>query len=153
MTEPAQFQSSSGRLHVGMTARSVRTITREDVALFARASGDCNPLHLDEDFARTTIFRSPIAHGMLTAGLVSALIASDLPGPGAIYRSQTLHFVAPVRPGDVVTTQATLVGMDEARRQLCLDTRCFVGEQLVLHGEAVVQLPRGWTPGASPPRR
>ncbi len=128
-------------LHPGMTAALEREVTHEDVARFAEATGDFNPLHFDAEFAATTVFGAPIAHGILSAGYISALIGTRLPGPGTIYLSQQLRFRAPVRIGDTVTARITVAAVDRARRRVRLDTACLVGGAVVLDGEALVLVP------------
>lgn len=128
-------------LHEGMTASLDRTVTDEDIAQFAKVTGDNNPLHFDAEFAATTVFGEPIAHGMISAGYISAAIATQLPGPGTIYLSQQLKFKAPVRSGDTVTTRVTVAAVDGARRRVRLETTCSVGDDVVLEGEALVLVP------------
>jgi 3-hydroxybutyryl-CoA dehydratase len=98
-------------------------------------------VHLDDDYARDTIFEGRIAHGMLTAGLISAVIGEQLPGHGTVYLGQSLKFMAPVRPGDVVTAEVTVLTIDHAKRRVTLETRCSVGKTVVLKGEALVLAP------------
>ncbi|MFW5834812.1 MAG: MaoC family dehydratase, partial [Pseudomonadota bacterium] len=100
-----------------------------------------NPIHLDDAYARATPFRGRIAHGMLTAGVLSALLGTHLPGPGCIYVAQTLRFRAPVRPGDEVVAEVAVTALDEARQRVTLRTLCRVGERVVLEGEASLLLP------------
>ncbi len=128
-------------LHEGMTASLEQTVSREDVARFAEVTGDFNPLHFDADFAATTVFGAPIAHGILSAGYISAVIGTRLPGPGTIYLSQQLKFRAPVRIGDTVTARVTVAAVDRARRRVRLETACLVGGEVVLEGEALVLVP------------
>ena len=128
-------------LHEGMSASLERTVTDKDIAQFAEVTGDNNPLHFDAEFAATTVFGGPIAHGMISAGYISAAIATRLPGPGTIYLSQQLKFRAPVRAGDTVTTCVTVVAVDSARRRVTLETTCSVGGDVVLEGEALVLVP------------
>jgi len=123
---------------VGMTAVSERALTEADVAQFAALSGDRNPVHLDEGYARATPFGGRVAHGMLSASFVSAVIAMQLPGPGSVYLSQTLSFRAPVRIGDTVVTEVTVTHVQPERRRAVLRTVCRVGARVVLEGEAVV---------------
>lgn len=129
-------------LAIGMSAEVGRTITEADLVLFAGLSGDTNPVHLDEQFAQGTMFKGRIAHGMLAAALISAVLGTRLPGPGAIYISQSLKFLAPVRPGDTVRTTVTVTATDPARRRVTLSTGCRVGATEVVSGEAVLLLPR-----------
>ena len=128
-------------LHEGMTSSLERTVSREDVVQFAEVTGDSNPLHFDADFAATTVFGTPIAHGILSAGYISAVIGTRLPGPGTIYLSQQLKFKAPVRVGDTVRARVTVAAVDRARRRVRLETVCLVGGEVVLEGEALVLVP------------
>lgn len=105
-----------GELFVGQTASFSKALTRADMVLFASCSGDMNPVHLDDAYAATTSFGGPVGHGMWTGALVSAAIATCLPGPGSVYRSQSLTFKAPVRPGDVVTVHLTVNSIREKVR-------------------------------------
>lgn len=118
---------------VGQSASYTRTVTEEDVLLFAAVSGDTNPVHLDEEFAAATQFKGRIAHGMYTAGLISAAIAMELPGPGTIYLGQELRFERPVRIGDTITVQLTITEKTEGRNFVKLQT--VVSNQ---HGKVVV---------------
>ena len=129
-------------LSVGQRAELARQVTEADLAAFADVTGDHNPVHLDEAYAASTPFGGRIAHGMLSAGYISALIASKLPGPGAIYVSQTLRFRRPVRIGDVVTAVAEITTIDEAKARVTMTTSCLVGGKAVLEGEAVIIAPR-----------
>ena len=129
-------------LTVGQNAEVSHEVGAADIDAFAAVSGDHNPVHLDEAFAATTRFAGRIAHGMLSASYISALIASRLPGPGAVYLSQTLKFLRPVRIGDVVTTRAEVTAIDEAKSRVTLATACAVGGKVVLEGEAVILVPR-----------
>lgn len=108
----------------GSTASFTKTITEADVVLYAGISGDTNPLHLDSEYARESRFGQRIAHGMLTAGLISTVIGTKLPGPGAIYMSQTLKFVAPVYLGDTVTAIATIMSWDGGKGPMAIETVC-----------------------------
>lgn len=123
-------------LKVGMSTSYGRTVTETDIANFAGVSGDTNPLHLNAEFAATTRFKQRIAHGMLSAAYISTLIGTRLPGPGCLYISQTLRFVAPVRIGDTVIATATVTEIDTARRRVKLSTVCRVGDIVVVEGEA-----------------
>ena len=129
-------------LTVGQSAEAARDVEGADIDAFAAVSGDHNPVHLDEAFAATTQFGGRIAHGMLSASFISALIASRLPGPGAIYLSQTLKFLRPVRIGDTVVTRAEVTDIDASKARVTLTTTCRVGEKTVLTGEAVILAPR-----------
>jgi len=128
-------------LTVGRTARFAKTITDADVILFSAVSGDSNPVHLDPEAAARSFFGERVAHGMLTASLISGLLGTRLPGPGAVYVSQTLRFRAPVRIGETVAAVAEVTALDPARRRATLRTTCLVGEAVVLEGEAVVMIP------------
>ena len=116
-------------------------VTDRDIEMFAEVSTDRNPVHLDDAYAHDTIFEGRIAHGMLTAGLVSAVIGEQLPGHGTVYLGQTLKFLAPVRPGDTVLAEVTVTGIDIAKRRVPLDCRCSVDGRPVLAGEAKVLAP------------
>jgi len=129
-------------LKVGMSAELVREVTEEKIALFAEASDDYNPLHMDEDFARTTPYRGRIAHGLLSASYVSAVVGTMLPGPGAIFLGQTMTFHKPVRIGDVVTARVTVASVDPEKARVVLSCACLVNGEPVLDGEAQVRVPR-----------
>ncbi|MEZ5676644.1 3-hydroxybutyryl-CoA dehydratase [Thalassovita litoralis] len=128
-------------IEMGMMRYVRKVVTDEDIEMFAKVSTDHNPVHLDDSYAQDTIFEGRIAHGMLTAGLVSAVIGEQLPGHGTIYMGQTLKFLAPVRPGDTVTAEVEVIGIDIAKRRVQLDCRCLVGGKKVLVGEATVLAP------------
>ena len=128
-------------LKPGMEASYERTVTEADIIAFAGVSGDINPMHLDEAYAATTDFKGRIAHGMLTASFISTVIGTRLPGPGAIYLSQSLRFMAPVRIGDVVKALVRVIHLDPRRRRARLACFCHVGQTVVLEGEANVKVP------------
>lgn len=128
-------------LAVGMEASFAKTVTAEDIAQFAEVTGDKNPVHLDEVYAARTIFKKPIAHGMLTAGYISAVFGMELPGPGAIYVSQTLNFRGPVRIGDRVVARVRVMELFPAKRRARFDCVCTVEGKSVLEGEAVLMVP------------
>jgi 3-hydroxybutyryl-CoA dehydratase len=128
-------------LEVGMSRHLEKEITDRDIELFAEVSTDRNPVHLDDAYAMDTIFEGRIAHGMLTAGLISAVIGEQLPGHGSVYLGQSLKFLAPVRPGDRVRAVVTVTAIDHARRRVTLDTVCEVRGKPVLKGEATVLAP------------
>ena len=128
-------------IEMGMTRYIRKVITDRDIEQFAEISTDHNPVHLDDEYARDTIFEGRIAHGMLTAGLVSAVIGEQLPGHGTIYMSQNLKFLAPVRPGDLVHAEVKVVDMVIDKRRVKLDCRCEVNGKNVLVGEAIVLAP------------
>jgi 3-hydroxybutyryl-CoA dehydratase len=128
-------------LAVGMSASYERLITVADIEAFAAVSGDHNPVHLDEAYAKTTRFKGRIAHGMLGASFISTVLASQLPGPGTVYLGQTLAFKRPVRPGEKVETRVTVATILHDKGQVVLKTECRVGETLVIDGEATVLAP------------
>ena len=128
-------------IEMGMTRYIRKVITDRDIEQFAEISTDHNPVHLDDEYARDTIFEGRIAHGMLTAGLVSAVIGEQLPGHGTIYMSQNLKFLAPVRPGDLVHAEVKVVDIVIDKRRVKLDCRCEVKGKNVLVGEAIVLAP------------
>lgn len=129
-------------LEIGMSAIYTKTVTDADLVLFAGVSGDINPVHVDQEYAETTMFEGRIAHGMLTASFISAVLGTRLPGPGCIYISQTLKFKAPVRPGDTVKAKVTVKAVELERGRVTLDTVCTVAGKPVLEGEAVLMVPR-----------
>ena len=123
----------------GDTASISKTITDGDIQKFADASGDHNPLHLDDEFAKATRFGRRIAHGMLSASLISAVIANQLPGQGSIYLGQTLKFVAPVFPGDTITARVTVISIRDDKPVMKLETVCSNQHgEVVIKGEATV---------------
>jgi 3-hydroxybutyryl-CoA dehydratase len=128
-------------LRVGMTAIYARTVTEADIVLFAGISGDTNPVHINEEFASATMFSGRIAHGMLTASLISTVIGTRLPGPGCIYVSQSLRFKAPVRIGDTALARATVTELFDAKRRATLSTIVTIRNKPVIEGEAVVMVP------------
>jgi 3-hydroxybutyryl-CoA dehydratase len=128
-------------IEIGMTRYLQKQITDRDIELFAEVSTDRNPVHLDEAYARDTIFEGRIAHGILTASLISAVIGEQLPGHGTVYLSQSLKFMAPVRPGDLVVAEVKVAAIDHSRRRVTLETLCSVGDTIVLKGEALVMAP------------
>jgi 3-hydroxybutyryl-CoA dehydratase len=126
-------------LQIGDTDSLTKTITDDDIRAFADLTGDHNPVHLDDGFAKTTRFGRRIAHGMLSAGLISAVLANKLPGTGTVYLSQSLTFVAPVYPGDTVTARVTVTRVREDRPIVTLETICTnQRDEPVIRGEAVV---------------
>ncbi|WP_375280143.1 MaoC family dehydratase [Pseudooctadecabacter sp.] len=128
-------------IEIGMSRTLRKIITDRDIELFAEVSTDHNPVHLDDEYAQDTIFEGRIAHGMLTAGLISAVIGEQLPGHGTVYLGQNLKFLAPVRPGDMVEAIVTVTDMDIAKRRVTMDTHCEIDGKKVLKGEAVVLAP------------
>jgi 3-hydroxybutyryl-CoA dehydratase len=127
-------------LAVGMSASYSKTVTEADVTLFAGVSGDDNPVHINEEFAAETIFKGRIAHGMFSAGLISAVLGTRLPGPGSIYVAQQLKFKAPVRIGDTLTATATVKEVDMERKRVILETMCSVKGKMVVDGEATMMV-------------
>ena len=130
-------------IEMGMTRHLRKVVTDDDIEMFAQVSTDRNPVHLDDDYAQDTIFEGRIAHGMLTAGLISAVIGEQLPGHGTVYMGQTLKFLGPVRPGDTVLAEVEVIGIDHGKRRVQLDCRCLVNGKKVLIGEATVLAPSG----------
>ena len=128
-------------LSVGMSASFSKTLTDADIVMFSGVSGDTNPVHLDEEYAKDTIFEGRISHGMLSAGFISAVLGTKLPGPGCIYVSQALRFKAPVRPGDTVTARVTVLELVPEKCRAILQTQCRVGDMVVIDGEATVMVP------------
>ncbi len=129
-------------LQTGLTASFGRTITDADIVLFCGISGDTNPVHLNDEYAKGTMFKGRIAHGMLTAAIISTVLGTELPGPGAIYVSQNLKFLAPVRAGDTVVATVTVKEINTERKRVVMETVCTVGDTKVVDGEAVVMVPR-----------
>ena len=125
-------------LRVGMSASFAKTITEADLVLFAGVSGDNNAMHVNEEFAAATAFGGRIAHGMLTASVISAAIANKMPGPGTIYLGQNLRFRAPVRPGETVHATVTVTEIVADRRRVTLSTISRVGGKVVVEGDALV---------------
>ncbi|CAN5498055.1 MaoC family dehydratase [soil metagenome] len=129
-------------LVVGMVAEKRVAITEERIQKFAEASDDFNPVHMDEAFAAKTAYRGRIAHGLLSASFGSALVGTILPGAGSIYLAQTLAFHRPVRIGDVVVSRVTIAAVDEVSARVTLRCEGFVGDDLIMDGEATVRVPR-----------
>ena len=127
-------------LQVGMTATFAKTITEADIVFFAGVSGDINAVHLNEEYAATTPFKGRIAHGMLSASLISAVLANRLPGPGTIYLDQRLKFLAPVRPGETVHAKVRVLDIDVDHCRVVLETTCSVKGAVVIEGEAQVKI-------------
>jgi len=135
--EPYRYED----LELGMEASLQKKVTDNDILIFAETSGDKNPIHLNCGYAARTIFKKRIAHGMLTASYISAVFGMEMPGPGAIYVSQTLNFRAPVSSGDVVIAKVRIVELFPAKRRVRFDCRCTVGGKTVLEGEAILVVP------------
>ena len=129
-------------LSVGQSAERLHTVGASDIEAFAAVSGDVNPVHMDEAYAKTTTFGGRIAHGMLSAAYISAVLGNDLPGPGVIYLSQSLRFRRPVKIGDPVTARVTVKALDEAKGHATFETVCLVGGKTVVDGEALIMVPR-----------
>jgi 3-hydroxybutyryl-CoA dehydratase len=130
-------------LALGMQVTIENTVQEQDVIDFARVSGDYNPLHMDEAYAKTTMFGTRIAHGALTASYISAVIGNHLPGPGAIFMDLDLKFVRPVKIGDTVVSTAEVTEMIEDRCRVTLAIKCEVGGKAVMKGKARVMVPSG----------
>jgi 3-hydroxybutyryl-CoA dehydratase len=128
-------------IEIGMSRHLRKVVTDADIEMFAEVSTDRNPVHLDDDYARDTIFEGRIAHGMLTAGLISAVIGEQLPGHGTVYLGQSLKFLGPVRPGDMVYAEVTVTDIEFAKRRVKMDCICTVDGKKVLIGEATVLAP------------
>ncbi len=129
-------------LSLGQSAETDRTVDAGVIDAFAAVSGDTNPVHMDDAYAAASPFGERIAHGMLAAAYISAVLGVRLPGTGAIYVSQTLRFRRPVKIGDVVTARVTVTELDPERARATLATVCLVDDKPVVEGEAVVMLPR-----------
>lgn len=128
-------------LHIGQSATLSKTITESDIQMYSAVSLDTNPIRLDEAVARQSRFGGRIAHGMLSAGLISALLGTRLPGPGSIYLRQSLALKAPVRIGHTVTATVEITDLNLPRKSATLRTRCMVKEDVVIDGEAIVLVP------------
>ncbi len=128
-------------LKPGMSASFTKTVTEHDIVLFGEVSGDVNPVHFDEDFAKTTIFKGRIAHGVLTASYISTVLGMKMPGPGTIFMSLTTRFKGPVRIGDTVTAICTVRNVVSEKRRVTFDCVCKVGDTVVIEGEALVMTP------------
>ena len=130
-------------LQVGMSASVSKTVTEADIIMFAGVSTDVNPAHIDEEYAKGTQFGGRIAHGMLSASFISAVLANKLPGPGTIYLGQTLKFKAPVRIGDTVTATVTVRDVVVDKRRCVLDAVCTVNGKAVIEGESTMYCTTG----------
>jgi 3-hydroxybutyryl-CoA dehydratase len=139
-------------LSIGLAETLKKTIDSSDVVGFAEVTGDRNPIHLSEHFAAKTPFGTRIAHGLYTASLISAVLGTRLPGPGAVYISQTLNFRAPVKIGDTVEVKVTVAELMPEKRRARLTCTCSVGDEVVLDGEAWVKVPSKEGGGRPPPR-
>ncbi|MCX7775569.1 MAG: MaoC family dehydratase [Spirochaetaceae bacterium] len=125
----------------GMVAESAKTVTEADVVLFAGVTGDFNPVHVNEEYARDTMFKGRIVHGMFSAGLISAVLGTKLPGPGAVYVNQLLKFKAPVHIGDTVTARVEVLSKIPEKKFVTMRTSCSVGGRVVVDGEATLMVP------------
>ncbi len=131
------------QLRIGETAAFGKTISETDIYLYAGITGDFNPAHINEEYAKNTFFKTRIAHGMLAAGLISALLGTKLPGPGTIYLQQSLKFLAPVRIGDTITARVEIIEMITEKNRVRLKTECVNQDGTpILDGEAVVSPPK-----------
>ncbi len=128
-------------LHVGQSATLSKTITEADILMFAAVSLDTNPIHVDDEAARSSRFGERIAHGLLSAGLISALLGTRLPGSGTIYLSQSLKFRTPVKIGQTVRAMVEITDLNATRKSATLRTTCMVKEDVVIDGEARVLVP------------
>lgn len=135
-------------LQIGMEASLTKKVQEKDVLSFSEISGDKNPVHLDEAFAKTTRFKERIAHGLLSASFISAVFGMKMPGPGSIYLSQALQFKAPVKIGDTVTAKVKVKNIDVNRARVIFETTCSVGELLVITGEAELLVPKRPAPSS-----
>lgn len=128
-------------LEVGMRAEYERVVTEDMIETFAHVSGDHNPLHLDEEYARTTMFKGRIAHGILSAAFISKVFGTVMPGKGSVYISQTLRFLAPVRIGDTVITSVQITDINSEKKRVSFKSRCKVGATVVIDGDALIMVP------------
>jgi 3-hydroxybutyryl-CoA dehydratase len=128
-------------LKAGMSESFTKTVSEHDVTLFGEVSGDVNPVHFDEAFAKTTPFKGRIAHGVLTASYISTVLGMKMPGPGTIFMSLMTRFKAPVRIGDTVTAICTVREVVAEKRRVLFDCVCKVGDTIVIEGEALVMAP------------
>ncbi|MDF1540646.1 MAG: MaoC family dehydratase [Candidatus Thorarchaeota archaeon] len=128
-------------LSIGQSAEVVHNVTEEDIKVFGDLSGDYNPLHFDEEWAKTTMFKGRIAHGVLTAAFISTAIGMKLPGPGTIYLGQSMKFLGPVRIGDTITARVEIIELNDEKERVTLRTTCTNQKgKLVLDGEAMITL-------------
>lgn len=135
------------QLTIGESATFSKTVSESDVYLYAGVTGDLNPAHIDEVYASKTFFKTRIAHGMLTAGFISTVLGTRLPGPGTVYMGQTLKFLAPVRIGDTITARATVAEIFAEKNRVRIETVCEnQSGTVVLSGEALVSPPKMKTP-------
>jgi len=131
------------QFNIGDSAEFTKTITEYDVYQYAGVTGDFNPVHINEVYAKETFFKKRIAHGMLAGGLISAVLGTSLPGPGSVYLRQALNFTAPVYFGDTVTAKVEIVDINTGKKRITLKTTCTnQDDKVVVDGEAVISLPR-----------
>ncbi|PCI33435.1 MAG: (R)-hydratase [Alphaproteobacteria bacterium] len=130
-------------LKVGQSFTTINVVSDADIVKFSEVTGDVNPIHLDEAYAKDSIFGERIAHGMISAGYISAIFGTNFPGPGSIYLSQSLKFKAPVKIEDTVETTVIITELNERRKRVTLSCECKVGDTVVLTGEAQLMVPRG----------
>lgn len=128
-------------LKVGQSAVYSKTITDADIVLFAGVTGDTNPIHLDADYASKTVFKTRIAHGMLSAGMISTVLGTRLPGPGCVYMTQNLKFKAPVRIGETVVAKVEITDLQPEKKRVLVRTTCSVGDTVVIDGDAMLMVP------------
>jgi 3-hydroxybutyryl-CoA dehydratase len=128
-------------LSIGQTASLAKTITEADILMYSAVSMDTNPVHIDAEAAKASIFGERIAHGMLSAGLISAVLGTRLPGPGSLYMRQSLRFAAPVKIGQTVKATVEVTALNPEKKRATLKTTCTVGDEVVIEGEATVQVP------------
>ena len=127
-------------ISVGMTAVFAKTITEADIVMFSGVTGDMNPVHVNQVFAKDTMFKGRIAHGMLTASFISTVLGMKLPGPGCIYMKQELSFLAPVRAGDTVEARVTVTEIIPEKRRIICKTIAYVGDNVVVDGQAMMMV-------------
>ncbi|MHA1964530.1 MAG: MaoC family dehydratase [Candidatus Thorarchaeota archaeon] len=128
-------------LSLGQSAEVTHTVTEEDIKIFGNLSGDYNPLHFDEEWAKTTMFKGRIAHGLLSASFISTAIGMKLPGPGTIYLGQNMKFMGPVRIGDTITARVEVVSLNDEKQRVTLKTICTnQNQEVVIEGEALIML-------------
>ena len=130
-------------LEVGQSFTTVNVVSDGDVVKFSEVTGDVNPIHLDDTYAKKSIFGERIAHGMISASYISAIFGTKFPGPGSIYLSQNLKFKAPVKIEDTVKTTVTIMDLNQRRKRVTLNCECRVGDTVVLTGEAQLMVPSG----------
>lgn len=127
-------------LSVGQSAVFTKTVTEADIVFYGGVVGDTNPVHMDEEYAKKTMFGGRIAHGMLSASYLSTVLGTKLPGPGCVYMSQNLKFKAPVKIGDTVTARVVVKEIITEKKRVVLETNVYIGEKIVIEGEAMVMV-------------